>query len=99
MLAGFMDDDQPELMARYVDRYFEVVSDVWHRWTPDMARWFVSYAYPSGGRPSGWSGRPPSWSAGEQARCPPAWSACWSEGRDGLRRALRCQQRDRQAEG
>ncbi len=47
MLAGFMDHDQPGLLAPYVDRYFAVVSGLWRDWTPDMARWFVSYAYPS----------------------------------------------------
>jgi aminopeptidase N len=96
MLAGFMDDDQPELMAPYVDRYFDVVSDVWHGWTPDMARWFVAYAYPSGDDPSVIT---KTTELIDGSDLPPGLVRLLVEGRDGLRRALRCQQRDRQAEG
>ena len=96
MLAGFMDDDQPELLARYVDRYFEVVSDVWRGWTPDMARWFVSYAYPSGDDPSVIT---KTTELIDGSDLPPGLVRLLVEGRDGLRRALRCQQRDRQAAG
>src|SRR5439155_23670823 len=47
MLTGFTDYDQPALLAPYQDRYFEVVPRIWRDWSPDMARWFVSYAYPT----------------------------------------------------
>jgi aminopeptidase N len=83
-------------MARYVDRYFEVVSDVWHGWTPDMARWFVSYAYPSGDDPSVIT---KTTELIDGSDLPPGLVRLLVEGRDGLRRALRCQERDRQAAG
>jgi aminopeptidase N len=96
MLAGFMDADQPELLAPYVDRYFEVVGDVWRDWTTDMARWFVSYAYPSDDDRAVIT---KTTELIEGSDLPPGLARLLVEGRDGLRRALRCQQRDRQAEG
>jgi aminopeptidase N len=96
MLAGFMDDDHPELLAPYVDRYFEVVGDVWREWTPDMARWFVSYAYPSGDDPAVIA---KTTELIDGSDLPPGLIRLLVEGRDGLRRALRCQERDRQAAG
>jgi len=96
MLAGFMDDDQPELLAPYVDRYFAVVSDIWRDWTPDMARWFVSYAYPSTDDPSAITKTSDLIDGND---LPPGLARLLVEGRDGLRRALRCQERDRQPAG
>ncbi len=96
MLAGFMDDDQPELLAPYVDRYFEVVGDVWRNWTPDMARWFVSYAYP-GGDDRAVIAKTTELIDGNNL--PAGLARLLVEGRDGLRRALRCQERDRQSAG
>src|SRR5262249_46268991 len=52
VLAGFADADQPALLAPFQDRYFEVVPRIWRDWTPDMARWFVSYAYPMADNPA-----------------------------------------------
>ena len=46
VLDGFADPDQPELLEPYTDRYFGVVCGIWRDWSSDMARWFVSYAYP-----------------------------------------------------
>ena len=96
MLAGFMDDDQPELLAPYVDRYFAVVSGLWRDWTPDMARWFVSYAYPSTDDPSVIAKTSDLIDGND---LPPGLARLLVEGRDGLRRALRCQERDRQPAG
>ena len=96
MLAGFMDYDQPELLAPYVDRYFAVVSGLWRDWTPDMARWFVSYAYPSTDDPSAIAKTSDLIDGND---LPPGLARLLVEGRDGLRRALRCQERDRQAAG
>jgi aminopeptidase N len=96
MLAGFMDDDQPELLAPYVDRYFEVVPDVWRDWTTDMARWFVAYAYPGGDDPAVIT---KTTELIEGNDLPPGLVRLLVEGRDGLRRALRCQERDRQSAG
>jgi len=96
MLAGFMDDDQPELLALYVDRYFAVAGEVWRTWTPDMARWFVSYAYPRGDDPAVIT---KTTELIEASDLPPGLARLLVEGRDGLRRALRCQEHDRQSAG
>jgi aminopeptidase N len=96
MLAGFMDDDQPELLEPYVDRYFEVVGDVWRNWTTDMARWFVSYAYPGGDDPAVIT---KTTELIDGSDLPAGLARLLVEGRDGLRRALRCQEHDRQSAG
>ena len=96
ILTGFMDDDQPELLAPYVDRYFEMVGDVWRDWTPDMARWFVSYAYPGPDDPAVIT---KTTELIDGSDLPPGLVRLLVEGRDGLRRALRCQERDRQSAG
>jgi aminopeptidase N len=94
VLAGFEDPDQRDLLARYDDRFFEIVSDVWANWSPDMARWFVSYAYPMAD-----SATVITATSDLIARTdpPPGLVRLLSEGRDGVRRALRCQEKDRQA--
>jgi aminopeptidase N len=94
VLAGFVDADQLALLAPYEQRYFEVVSDIWRDWSSDMARWFVSFAYPMTDSPSVIAE-----TSDLIARTgPPAGLVrLLIEGRDGVRRALRCQERDRQA--
>jgi aminopeptidase N len=94
MLAGFADGDQLALLAPYQDRYFEVVHRIWRDWSPDMARWFVSYAYPIADNPVVISATSDLINSGD---LPPGLVRLLSEGRDGLRRALRCQERDRRA--
>jgi aminopeptidase N len=96
MLAGFADHDQPALLAPYQDRYFEVVPRIWRDWSPDMARWFVSYAYPMTDSPAVIAATSDLINSTD---LPPALVRLLIEGRDGLRRALRCQERDRQAAG
>ena len=96
MLSGFADDDQPALLAPYQDRYFEVVPRIWRDWSPDMARWFVSYAYPTADDLAVISATSDLINSRD---LPPGLVRLLSEGRDGLRRALRCQERDRRAAG
>jgi aminopeptidase N len=96
MLAGFMNPDQATLLAPYADRYFEVVSDIWRDWTPDMARWFVSYAYPLTDDPSVIA---KTTELIARTGPPPGLTRLLIEGRDSVQRALRCQERDRQAGG
>jgi aminopeptidase N len=93
-LAGFTDPERPDLLAPYQERYFEVVPGIWRDWSSDMAQWFVVNAYPMTDSP-------------ELIRAtddfiartdpPPALRRLLMEGRDGTQRALRCQERDRQA--
>jgi aminopeptidase N len=96
MLTGFNDLDQRPLLAPYAGPYFEVVSQVWRDWTSDMARWFVSYAYPMTDTPEVIAA-----TSDLIARTdPPAGLVrLLSEARDGVRRALRCQEADRVAAG
>jgi aminopeptidase N len=95
-LSGFVDPDQPALVEPYRERYFEVVGDVWRNWSSAMAQDFVSGAY---------AGCAISLETVEmtdahiRAEDPPAaLRRLLIEGRDDVLRALRCQDRDRQAE-
>jgi aminopeptidase N len=94
VLAGFADPDRPGLLKPYHQRYFEVIPRIWREWTPDMAQWFVSNAYPTADSPE-----PIAATDDFIARAdpPPALHRLLIEGRDGLERALRCQERDRNA--
>ena len=94
VLAGFADPGQVALLVPYEQRYFEVVSGVWKDWSSDMARWFVSFAYPLTDSPSVIAA-----TSELIARTgpPPGLARLLIEGRDGVQRALRCQERDRQA--
>ena len=95
VLSGFADPDQPELLAPYREKYFEVVGDVWRNWSSAMAQDFVSGVY---------AVCPISPETVEMtdayiraADPPAALRRLLIEGRDDVVRALRCQARDRQA--
>ena len=94
VLTGFADPDQPELLAPYREKYFEVVGDVWRNWSSAMAQDFVSGIY---------AVCPISQQTVEMtdayiraADPPAALRRLLLEGRDDVLRALRCQARDRQ---
>ncbi len=95
VLAGFADPDQLALLAPFDDRYFEVVPSIWRDWTSDMARWFVSYAYPMTDSPAVVAATSDLIARTDP---PPALARLLVEGGDGVRRALRCQEKDRQAD-
>ena len=95
VLTGFADPDQPELLAPYREKYFEVVGDVWRNWSSAMAQDFVTGVY---------AVCPISQETVEMtdayiraADPPAALRRLLLEGRDDVLRALRCQARDRQA--
>ena len=95
VLTGFADPDQPELLAPYREKYFEVVGEVWRNWSSAMAQDFVSGVY---------AVCPISQETVEMtdvyiraADPPAALRRLLLEGRDDVLRALRCQARDRQA--
>ena len=94
VLAGFEDLDQLVLLATYDERYFEVLPRVWREWSSDMARWFVSYAYPMTDSTSVIAATSDFIARNDPPR---GLVRLLVEGRDGVRRALRCQERDRQA--
>ena len=94
VLDGFADPDQPELLEPYQRRYFEAVDGIWRDWGTDMAQWFVANAYPVA------DSRAVIEATDDlivTTSPPAALRRLLIEGRDGLERALRCQERDRQA--
>jgi aminopeptidase N len=94
VLDGFSDPDQPDLLGPYQQRYFEVVGGIWRDWGSDMAQWFAANAYPIADTRAVIEAT----DALVSRTSPPApLRRLLMEGRDGLERALRCQERDRQA--
>ena len=93
-LNGFNDPDQAELLAPYAERYFDVVGEVWHNWSSDMAQYFTSNAYPM----TQISEHTVELTDAYIARTDPpaALHRLLLENRDSVQRALRCQARDRQ---
>ncbi|HTS99756.1 MAG TPA: aminopeptidase N [Streptosporangiaceae bacterium] len=94
VLDGFADPDQLDLLAPYAQRYFEVAGRIWEDWGSDMAQWFVANAYPLADS----RGVIEATDALIASSSPPAaLRRLLIEGRDSAERALRCQERDRQA--
>jgi aminopeptidase N len=95
VLGGFADPDQPELVHPYRPRYFEVIGDVWRDWSSAMAQDFV------GGIHAVFAISAETVEAIdayiETAQPPAALRRLLTEDRDDVLRALRCQERDRQA--
>jgi aminopeptidase N len=94
-LGGFVDPDHQELMEPYLDRYFAVISDAWRDWSSAMAQDFVSDVYMVGAISASTVEATDAYIA--QAEPPAALRRLLVEGRDDVLRALRCQERDRQA--
>jgi aminopeptidase N len=94
-LTGFVDLDHPELIEPYRDEYFSVVGDIWRDWSSAMAQDFVSTAYLMGAVSLETVAATDEYIA--RAEPPAALRRLLAEGRDDVLRALRCQERDRQA--
>jgi aminopeptidase N len=94
MLAGFADPDQPALAEAYREKYFQVVGDVWRKWSSAMAQDFVSGAYTVCPISRETVDMTDAYMA--DADPPAAMHRLLIEGRDDVLRALRCQARDRQ---
>jgi len=96
VLAGFRAADQDDLLASFATRYFDVVAHVWRDWGMDMAQFFAQYAYPD------------TVITAEALRAsadflattdlPAPLRRLVSEGQDDVARALRCRERDAQAD-
>jgi aminopeptidase N len=97
MLAGFASPDQDQLLAPYAQRFFDVVADIWENWTSDMGQHFAKFAYPSWVVTQDAINAADDYIAGTDPPAP--LRRLLAEGRDDVARALRCQQRDRQAAG
>jgi aminopeptidase N len=95
VLGGFADVDQPELRGPYRERYFSMVGDAWRDWSAAMAQDFVSGMYASFDLSAETVAASDAYIA--SAEPPAALNRLLSEGRDDVLRALRGQERDRQA--
>jgi aminopeptidase N len=95
VLGGFTDVDQPELRGPYRERYFGMVGDAWRDWPAAMAQHFVSGMYASFDLSAETVAATDAYIA--SAEPPAALNRLLSEGRDDVLRALRGQERDRQA--
>jgi aminopeptidase N len=95
MLSGFADPDQPELMEPYLEKFFAVVGDVWRDWSSAMAQDFVGGVYAVCPISTETVQATDAYIAA--AEPPAAMRRLLTEGRDDVLRALRCQERDRQA--
>jgi len=95
VLGGFADVDQPELTGPYRERYFGMVGDAWRDWSAAMAQDFVTGMYASFELTMDTVAATDAHIAAAQP--PAALNRLLSEGRDDVVRALRGQERDRQA--
>jgi aminopeptidase N len=92
MLLGFQHPSQVELTASYVDRYFEVLDEVWATRDGEPAQEFVSLAYPSLQVSEEIIAETDTWLADTDRPAP--LRRLVAEGRDGVIRALRARNRD-----
>jgi aminopeptidase N len=93
--GGFTDPDQAELTEPYRERFFAMVGDAWRDWPLAMAQDFASGMYASFPLTEQTVAATDAYIASAQP--PAALSRLLSEGRDDVLRALRCQERDREA--
>jgi aminopeptidase N len=94
-LSGFVSPDQRHLIEPFRDRYFGAVGDIWREWSSAMAQWFVSVAYNVCPISQETITITDDYIARTQP--PAALRRLLIEGRDGVERSLRCQERDRRA--
>ncbi len=95
MLGGFVEPDQRDLLKPYVEKYFEVIGEVWATWSHDMAQTFAEIAYPFLRVEQNTIDRTDAYVTEHEP--PPALRRLLAEGRDGVARALRAQAKDRSA--
>ena len=94
-LDGFTDPDHAELLEPYASGYFDVVGDIWRDWSRTW-RSLRGRRLPGGGSPTETIAATDDYI--DRADPPAALRRLLIEGRDDVARALRCQDRDRQAE-
>ncbi|GAB2669691.1 aminopeptidase N [Gordonia jinhuaensis] len=91
IISGFVQPGQDELLAPYVDRYFDAVPDVWARRSSEVAQTVVVGLYPSWAIDADTLAKADEFLAGER---PPALRRLIAEGRDGVARSLRAREFD-----
>ncbi|HEV2372068.1 MAG TPA: aminopeptidase N [Streptosporangiaceae bacterium] len=94
VLSGFADPNHLDLLEPFQQRYFDSVCRVWQEWSMDTAQYFATYAYPLAVSPSVVQATDDLIA---RADPPDALRRLLLEGRDGVQRAMRCQECDRQA--
>ena len=96
MIRGFSHRDQHALLEPYVQRYFDVVADVWQRRTSEVAQNVAVGLYPAWAVSPDTIGMTDAFLA-DRSR-PPSLRRLISEGRDGVLRAMRARERDTAAD-
>ena len=92
--AGFMRTRQVELLAAYVDPYFDSLFGIWNRASYEMASSAVKSLYPRYVVAQSTLNRTDAWLNGAGIDAPDTLRRLVSEGRDSLARALRIQLKD-----
>jgi aminopeptidase N len=93
VIAGFQQPEHRDLLAPYVERYFQVVADAWERRTSEMAQQIAVGLYPLHLVDQQTVDRSDDYL--RTAQPVPALRRLITENRDGVARALRAQARDR----
>jgi aminopeptidase N len=94
-LGGLFDVDDTSLVKPYVDKYFAEVGRVWSEWSSDMSSTFAENAYPFLVTEPSTIERTTAYL--DEQNPPPALRRLLLEGRDGVARAIRAQEKDRSA--
>ncbi|WP_055485255.1 aminopeptidase N [Streptomyces sp. WMMB 322] len=92
VIGGFLQTDQRELLARYSEKYFEVVKDIWEQRSHEMAQQIVVGLYPTLQVSQETLDATDAWL--ERAQPAPALRRLVTESRAGVERALRAQAAD-----
>ncbi|MBC7375246.1 MAG: ERAP1-like C-terminal domain-containing protein, partial [Frankiales bacterium] len=92
VIAGFWHGEQLDLLAPYVQRYFDVVGRVWQERSGEMAQNVIVGLFPSAVVSTAVVQATDAYLDGNDV--PPAMARLLSEGRDGVVRSLRARERD-----
>jgi aminopeptidase N len=93
MMGGFVEPDHRALLEPYVEKFFDVIGEVWATWSHDMAQTFAEIAYPFLQVTQDTIDRTDAYIDAHEP--PPALRRLLAEGRDGVARALRARAKDR----
>ncbi len=94
IIAGFVRVHDNALLEPFVDRYFEALQPVWTSRTNEMAQQIVVGLYPTALADASLLEKTDAWLEGSGVELP-ALKRLTAENRDGVRRALAAQDRDR----
>ena len=95
VIGGFQQQEHRELIAPFVERYFEVVAEAWEQRTSEMAQQIAIGLYPALCVSQETIDRTDTYL--RTAQPVPSLRRLITENRDNVARALRAQQRDQQS--